>query len=154
MPDKKEKVKKKYLMRLSSVIYLLIGLVFIAGIIGPFIWQCTIPKYVDISNDQAVQDSILLEESLTIWNGFVSIALGFVATTLSIVSMVMNFKTIEDARIVQRDTIETLEKVKSIQEGIQELRNHSFQDRGAGARITETTAQFSKSPTKDSGDEA
>lgn len=128
---------KKYLMRTRHLIYLILAIVLASGIIGPFIWQC-VDKNVDT------------EKALTIWNGFVSIALGFVATTLSIVSLAMNFKTYDDATKMQDRAVETLESVKSIRQDMHEIKTGNSSLKGSpGSDIQSTTAKVAGKPTKE-----
>lgn len=129
--------EKKYLMRTRHLIYLILAIVLASGIVGPFIWQC-VAKNLDT------------EKALTIWNGFVSIALGFVATTLSIVSLAMNFKTYDDATKMQDRAVETLESIKSIQRDMNEIRTGTSSLQGSqGSTIQSTTAKVDTKPTKE-----
>lgn len=99
-----------YLIRLRYVIFAFLFIVIGSAIVGPFIWQC-------------IAHNIDTKESLEIWNGFVSIALGFVATTLSIVSLAMNFKTYDDALRVQQQAEKTLAAIEAVKEDVRFLRN-------------------------------
>ncbi|MBO5371766.1 MAG: hypothetical protein J6A75_03495 [Lachnospiraceae bacterium] len=51
---------------------------------------------------------------LNTWNQFVSIILGIIATTLSVVSMIMSFKNYDDGLVLHEKHIETLEKISLI----------------------------------------
>lgn len=111
--NKSKDAKKVYLMRTRHVIYCILGLFIAVALIGPFIWSCA-----NINTD--------VKESLSIWNGFVSIALGVVATTLSIVSLAMNFKTYDDALHVQQQAEKTLISIDAVKDDIRYMRNHSI----------------------------
>lgn len=127
----------KYFMRTRHVVYLILALVLASGIVGPFIWQC-VARNVDT------------EKALSIWNGYVSIALGFVATTLSVVSLAMNFKTYDDATKMQDRAVETLESIKSIQRDVNEIRTGTVSLQGSkGSSIQSTTAVIDTKPTKE-----
>lgn len=59
---------------------------------------------------------------LNTWNQFVSIILGIIATTLSIVSMIMSFKNYDDGLVLHEKHIETLEKIASISKDVNYVR--------------------------------
>lgn len=109
--EKRPIIQKVYLMRLRYLVYTLLFITIAVAIVGPFIWQCI----------EKNQDA---KEALAIWNGYISIVLGFVATTLSIVSMSMNFKTYDDAIRVQRQAERTLAMVDVVKEDVRYLRDH------------------------------
>lgn len=60
---------------------------------------------------------------LNIWNQFVSIILGIVATILSIVSLIMSFKNYEDGLELHEKHVETLEKISSVSKDISDMKN-------------------------------
>lgn len=58
---------------------------------------------------------------LNIWNQFVSIALGIVATVLSIVSLIMGFKNYDDTLALQEKYTETLKQSERALDKITEI---------------------------------
>ena len=92
---------------LKKWVYRLIFGAIIIGLVVPFFAEviCTI-WFPNVSL------------GLNIWNQFVSIILGVVATILSIVSIIMGFKNYEDALELQEKYTQALETVNSIASGL------------------------------------
>lgn len=67
---------------------------------------------------------------LNIWNQFVSIILGIVATILSIVSLIMGFKNYEDSLDLHEKHVQTLEKIASISKDVSDVKEkiNNFND--------------------------
>lgn len=61
--------------------------------------------------------------TIEVWNQFVSIILGIVATVLSIVSMIMGFKNYDDAFALQDKYDRTLMAIKSIAKDVSVVKN-------------------------------
>lgn len=59
---------------------------------------------------------------LNTWNQFVSIILGIVATILSIVSLIMGFKNYDDGLELHEKHVETLEKIGSISNDVNDVK--------------------------------
>ena len=98
----------KYSMR-KWVCWLVFGTI-IVGLIVPYGAQviCTI-WFPDAS------------VGLDVWNQFVSIALGIVATVLSIVSLIMGFKNYDDTLAMQEKYTQTLQQSERALEKITEI---------------------------------
>lgn len=73
------------------------------GFLGPFLAQCILPFF------STVEESIKGIDSLAMWNQYVGIVLGIVATMLSIVSLVMGFYSASEAAEQQRKAYEQYE---------------------------------------------
>lgn len=101
-------MEKKYAMR-KWVYWLVFGTI-IAGLIVPYGAQviCTI-WFPNAS------------VGLDVWNQFVSIALGIVATVLSIVSLIMGFKNYDDTLSMQEKYTQTLQQSERALEKITEI---------------------------------
>ena len=125
-------IQKHYLIRIRHLLYLFLAVVLAGGVVGPFVMQC-------------IEHNVDNEKALSIWNGYVSIALGFVATTLSIVSLALNFKTYDDALEVQRSAVKTLESVETIKQDIKKV-NSSLQG-SSGSTVQSTTAKSNPEPS-------
>lgn len=107
----REQFSRIYLMNGRHCLFVFLGLTIGGAIIGPFVRQC-------------ITTNTNVAEALSIWNGFIGIALGLVATTLSIVSLVLNFKTYDDALNVQDKAAQTLSKIDAMKEDVRDLRNN------------------------------
>ncbi len=101
-------MENKYAMR-KWVYWLVFGTI-IAGLIVPYGAQviCTI-WFPDAS------------VGLDVWNQFVSIALGIVATVLSIVSLIMGFKNYDDTLSIQEKYTQTMQQSERALEKITEI---------------------------------
>ena len=91
---------------------------------------------------------------LNIWNQFVSIVLGIVATVLSIVSLIMSFKNYDDTLAIQEKYTETLkqsefsmEKITSIAIELSRLRN-DINRYGVPKSAVETTSNATQANVK------
>ena len=104
---------------------------------GPFIAQC----WLSIAFPEAPIDG------LEMWNQYVGIVLGIVATILSIVSLVMGFHSTNEAYEQQRKafdqyeaTIELLHKVEKIDETIEAMIGGVGSKLGTGGMSTKINA--------------
>ena len=84
-------------------IYWFIEIIIFIGILVPFACQFVIPLFVEAKDISGVE----------VWNQFVSMILGIVATILSIVSLKMGFDSAESARNTEL-------KTQSVLDGIEE----------------------------------
>lgn len=84
-------------------IYWFIGIIIFIGILVPFACQFVIPLFIEAKDISGVE----------VWNQFVSMILGIVATILSIVSLKMGFDSAESARNTEL-------KTQSVLDGIEE----------------------------------
>lgn len=110
-------------------VYFLIGLAIAVALIGPFVWSC-------------IEHNVDIKEALDIWNSFVSIALGYVATTLAIVSIVLSFKTYDDALKVQENAVETLLEIKKVRQDVDDLKNGRLSSsKGDAVQTTDAKTQ-------------
>lgn len=82
-------------------IYWFIGIIIFIGILVPFACQFIIPLFNETKNISGVE----------VWNQFVSIVLGIVATILSIVSLKMGFDSAESARTTELKTQSVLDSI-------------------------------------------
>lgn len=82
-------------------IYWFIGIIIFIGILVPFAYQFIIPLFVEAKDISGVE----------IWNQFVSMILGIVATILSIVSLKMGFDSAESARVTELKTQSVLDSI-------------------------------------------
>ncbi len=106
-----EELEHKY--GLKKWIFKFIFWFVVIGFMGPFIAQCWLSVFAtDLQN--------IHMDGLIMWNQYVGIVLGIVATILSIVSLVMGFHSTSEAYEQQRiafdqyeATIELLRKVKT-----------------------------------------
>lgn len=103
-----EELEHKYGLRKWIFWFILIFVV--VGLMGPFVAQCLLS--VGVYKDQI--------DGLGMWNQYVGIVLGIVATILSLVSLVMGFHSTNEAYVQQRRafdqyeaTIEMLREVKN-----------------------------------------
>ena len=91
--------------------------IIIIGVLGPFVAQCiltcTHPTAVD---------------GLNIWNQYVSIILGMVATILSIVSLIMGFKNYDDTLSLQQYNIDVLHRLETISGTVDEMKCKVFNE--------------------------
>ena len=81
-------------------IYKLIGIIVILGAIVPFAAQFLLPFFLPNSNVQV--------SGAEIWNQFVSIILGVIATITSIVSLILGFRSEERSNETEIRTVELL----------------------------------------------
>ena len=85
----------------KNLIFILIFAVILVGAIVPFASQFCLPFF----NPEAFTDGA------EVWNQYVSIVLGIVATILSIISLRMCFSSDESARQTELRTQQTLDKI-------------------------------------------
>lgn len=116
-------------------IYNLIVIVVVSGAIVPFAAQFILPFFFSRCKVAGVE----------VWNQYVSIILGVVATILSVVSLVLGFKSEEeshDTELRTRDILKhiegKLELVSQKQDQFQSslLRNYSEADNGVSTNLT------------------
>ena len=95
-------------------------------ILWVIIFGAIVPYFAEVICSIWFPDAVL---GLNVWNQFVSIVLGIVATVLSIVSLIMSFKNYDDTLAIQEKYTETLkqseialEKITSIAGEIGKLR--------------------------------
>lgn len=96
-PPRCEELEHKF--GLKKWIFRFIFLFVVIGFMGPFIAQCWLS--VGIPNLQI--------DGLSMWNQYVGIVLGIVATILSIVSLIMGFYSSNEAYQQQRKAFEQYE---------------------------------------------
>ena len=84
-------------------IFGLIGFVIFVGMLVPFACQFVIPLFWEQQKIQGVE----------IWNQFVSIVLGIVATNLSIISLKMGFDSADNAKNTEMKTQGILDEISS-----------------------------------------
>jgi Mg2+/citrate symporter len=85
-------------------IYKLIGIIVILGAIVPFAAQFLLPFFLPNSNVQV--------SGAEIWNQFVSIILGVIATITSIVSLILGFRSEERSNETEIRTVELLHTIE------------------------------------------
>lgn len=90
---------------------------------------------------------------LSIWNQFTSIALGVVATVLSIVSLIMGFKNYDDTLALQEKHTQTLEKVSNVARDVIKIKEDVSRI-GLSNKNVETTSSTTLSPPTWDGDPA
>lgn len=100
MDEKEKEVKKDVekapnnndndLLPMKKWVFTMIIIVITIGVIVPFGAQFLLPMFFPTQAAEA-----------EVWNTYVSIILGLVATILSIVSMIMGFKNYEDTLVAQ-----------------------------------------------------
>lgn len=82
-------------------IYWFIGVIIFIGILVPFACQFVIPLFIETKDISGIE----------VWNQFVSMILGIVATILSIVSLKMGFDSAESARVTELKTQSVLDSI-------------------------------------------
>lgn len=82
-------------------IYWFIGIIIFIGVLVPFACQFFIPLFIETKDISGVE----------VWNQFVSMILGIVATILSIVSLKMGFDSAESARVTELKTQSVLDSI-------------------------------------------
>ena len=114
-----KELENKYGLRKWSIG--IISGVVLVGCLGPFIAQCILPFFVPCCSINGLE----------MWNQYVGIILGVVATILSIVSLVMSFHSSDEAYIQQR---EAFDRYKSTVDLIEKLDRHisDFENRSVG----------------------
>ena len=105
----------KYKIGLKAWIFWFIFAFSIIGFLGPFIAQCILPFFV---SDAEIK-------GLEMWNQYVGIVLGIVATILSIVSLVMGFYSASEASEQQRKAFEqyqsTIELIRKVEHDVADV---------------------------------
>ena len=90
-------------MKNKNAIYILIGVIVLVGAIVPFGAQFILPFYFP---DKQIAGA-------EVWNQYVSIILGVVATITSIVSLVLGFKSEEQSNATELRTRDVLQRIES-----------------------------------------
>lgn len=84
-------------------LYILIGVIVLIGAIVPFAAQFVLPFYFP---DKQIAGA-------EVWNQYVSIILGIVATITSIVSLVLGFRSEEQSNATERRTRDLLQRIEA-----------------------------------------
>lgn len=90
-------------MKNKSAIYILIGIIVLIGAIVPFAAQFILPFFFP---DKQIAGA-------EVWNQYVSIILGVVATITSIVSLVLGFKSEEQSNATELRTRDMLQRIET-----------------------------------------
>ena len=86
--------------------------VVLIGALGPFIAQCILTC---VNSDA--------DGGLSMWNQYVGIILGIVATILSIVSMIMGFSNYDETLSQQHQYLDTLNEIKKIARDVNDVKS-------------------------------
>ena len=84
-------------------LYILIGAIVLVGAIVPFAAQFVLPFYFPDNQIAGAE----------VWNQYVSIILGIVATITSIVSLVLGFRSEEQSNATERRTRDLLQSIEA-----------------------------------------
>ena len=125
LPPCKE-LENKYGLKKWCIILILS--VIIVGLLGPFIAQCILSLCLNINQINGLE----------MWNQYVGIVLGVVATILSIVSLVMGFHSTNEAYEQQR---EAFARYQSTVELINRLDKHLLEIEKQGIGLSQQPAQ-------------
>ena len=90
-------------MKNKNAIYLLVGVIVLIGAIVPFGAQFILPFFFP---DKQIAGA-------EVWNQYVSIILGVVATITSIVSLVLGFKSEEQSNATELRTRDMLQRIEA-----------------------------------------
>ena len=90
-------------MKNKNAIYILIGVIVLIGAIVPFGAQFILPFFFP---DKQIAGA-------EVWNQYVSIILGVVATITSIVSLVLGFKSEEQSNATELRTRDMLQRIET-----------------------------------------
>lgn len=113
---------------LKRWVFRLIIITIIVGLIVPFAAEAILPLFT--------AETAKIENGLAVWNQFVSIILGIVATVLSIVSIIMGFKNYEDTLAVQEKYMQALERIEAISSDVHHM----------GMKVDEMASQNNPTP--------
>ena len=89
-------------MKNKNAIYILIGIIVLIGAIVPFGAQFVLPFFFP---DKQIAGA-------EVWNQYVSIILGVIATITSIVSLVLGFRSEKESNDTERRTRDLLQEIK------------------------------------------
>ncbi len=91
------------------------GILFVIslGALGPYIAECIISPLFPGS-----------AEDLSIWNQYVGIILGVVATVVSIVSMIMGFRNFDETLSLQQIYLSTLNQITLVSQKVEDVKTH------------------------------